>query len=130
LDNIQFDEDQDDIVPEIYREHRHRFSKQPEDLEAYKRQVMYRSSHIGTKELEIILSDWLKINQDSLSYKDVEEYDHQILSVENPSLQRYLINGEGVLPEHDNKYMRILLKYMNARRIDYHGNVPSEVEWR
>ena len=37
LDNIQFDEEQDDIVPEIYREHRHRFSKQPEDLDAYKR---------------------------------------------------------------------------------------------
>ena len=91
---------------------------------------MYRSSHIGTKELEIILSDWLKINQETLSYQDVEEYDHQILSVENPSLQRYLVNGEVVLPEHDNKYMRILMKYMIARKADYFNNVPAEVEWR
>ena len=91
---------------------------------------MYRSSHIGTKELEIILSDWLKLNQDNLSYEDVEEYDHMILSVENPSLQRYLVNGEDVLPEHDNKYMRILLKYMDARRTNYAGNVPDVVEWR
>ena len=91
---------------------------------------MYRSSHIGTKELEIILSDWLKIHQDDLSYQDVEDYDHQILSVENPSLQRYLVNGEPVLPEHDNKYMRILLEYMKARKADYFGNIPDEVEWK
>ena len=86
MENINYDEEQDDIVPEIYREHRHRFSKQPEDLDAYKRQVMYRSLHIGTKELEILLSDWLKINQHKMTYQDVEEYDYQILSIENPSL--------------------------------------------
>ena len=37
---------------------------------------MYRSSHIGTKELEIILSDWLKLNQDKMEYKDIEEFDY------------------------------------------------------
>ena len=62
MENILYDSEEEDIVPEIYREHRHRFSQQPEDIDAYKRQVMYRSSHIGTKELEIVLSDWLKLN--------------------------------------------------------------------
>ena len=37
VDHIKFDEEEQDIVPEIYREHRHRFSKQPEDINAYKR---------------------------------------------------------------------------------------------
>ena len=61
---------------------------------------MYRSSHIGTKELEILLGDYLLLNQHKMSYQDVEEFDHQILSIENPSLQRYLVNGEPIIPDH------------------------------
>ena len=113
-------------MPEIYREHRHRFSKQPSELGAYKRQVMYRSLHIGTKELEILLSDFLKINQDSMTYQDVEEYDFDILSIENPSLQRYLINGEPVtIAEHNNRYVKVLLKYVQDRKTDYYNNIPK-----
>ena len=87
---------------------------------------MYRSKHIGTKELEIVLGDWLVLNQHKMSYQDVEEYDHQILSIENPSLQRYLINGEDVLEEHQNKYMQILVDYVKARKTNYYDNVPKE----
>ena len=76
VDHIKFDEEEQDVVPEIYREHRHKFSKQPEDLNAYKRQVYYRCSHIGTKELEIIIGDYLKINQDKMNYEEVEEFDN------------------------------------------------------
>ena len=47
---------------------------------------MYRASHIGTKELEIVLADYLKINQNNMTYNDVEKFDYDILSVENPSL--------------------------------------------
>ncbi len=49
-------------VPEIYREHRHRFSKKPEDIDAFKRQLLYRSKHLGTKELEIVIGDWFILN--------------------------------------------------------------------
>ena len=90
---------------------------------------MYRCSHIGTKELEIILRDWLTMNQDSFSYKDIEEFDDEILNMENPSLQRYLVNGEPVEPLHDGKYMRILKEYMNARKRNYAANVPKEYQW-
>ena len=37
MDNVKFDEEFEDVVPEIYREHRHKFSIQPADIEAYKR---------------------------------------------------------------------------------------------
>jgi hypothetical protein len=39
--------------------------------------------HIGTKELEIVLGDWLSINIDKLSYSDLEEFDANILDIEN-----------------------------------------------
>mmetsp|Transcript_17646 Transcript_17646/g.29809 ORF Transcript_17646/g.29809 Transcript_17646/m.29809 type:complete len:92 (-) Transcript_17646:43-318(-) len=86
---------------------------------------MYRSSHIGTKELEILLQDWLLLNQEKLSYDDVQQYDYQILSMENPLLQRYLINGEPIAPEHDGRFMQVLLNYVQARKDDYHANVPK-----
>ena len=86
MDNINYASDDEDVVPEIYREHRHKFSIQPEDIDAYKRQIMYRSTHIGTKELEIVLGDYLKIHIGKMSYKEVEEFDQQIISMENPSM--------------------------------------------
>mmetsp|Transcript_6518 Transcript_6518/g.10473 ORF Transcript_6518/g.10473 Transcript_6518/m.10473 type:complete len:92 (+) Transcript_6518:323-598(+) len=89
---------------------------------------MYRSKHIGTKELEIFLSDWLTLNMDKMSYQDVEDYDQEILSIENPSLQRYLLNGEPLLEEHKGKYMTILLDYVTARKLDYYGNIPQPPE--
>ena len=89
---------------------------------------MYRAGHIGTKELEIVLRDYLKLHQDEMSYEDVEQFDHEILNVENPQMQRYLMNGEELLPEHDNRYMNVLLQYIEARKKDYHGNIPKDIE--
>ena len=86
LDNITYDEENEDVVPEIYREHRHKFSTKPDDIDAFKRQVMYRSVHIGTKELEIILRDYLVMHFDKMSYAEVDQFDDEILSMENPSL--------------------------------------------
>ena len=73
-----------------------------------------------TSELEIVLADWLKLNQDKMTYSaniptDLEQFDHEILSMENPQMLRYLIQGESLLPElldHDTKYVRILVDYV------------------
>ena len=45
---------------------------------------MYRCSYIGTKELEIVLKDWLRINQDKLTYEELEQFDWEIVCMENP----------------------------------------------
>ena len=47
---------------------------------------MYRASHIGTKELEIVLADWLSLNLDEMTYADLEEFDENVLDIENPQL--------------------------------------------
>ena len=114
-------------VPEVFREHRHNFSEKPADLNAYRRQLHYRCTHIGTKELEIVLGDWLTINSATLSYDELEQFDDQILDMENPLLQRYLLNGEDLAEEHDLKYVKVLREYVEARKVDYHGNVPKQM---
>ena len=78
------DEEEGDYVPEIFRQNRHKYSKKPTEIGGYKRQIIYRSVHIGTKELEIVLGDWLSLNIDKLSYADLEEFDANVLDIENP----------------------------------------------
>ena len=41
-------------------------------------------------------------------------------------MQRYLVNGEAVMAEHDTHYLRELVEYVHKRRIDYENNVPKE----
>ena len=89
---------------------------------------MYRCAHIGTKELEIVLKDYLKLHQAAMTREEVAQFDDEILNIENPQMQRYLINGEDILPEHDCKYMRVLVDYVDKRKKDYHGNIPHDIE--
>ena len=112
-------------VPEVFRQHRSTFSDKPDDVNAYRKQIMYRCGHIGTKELEIVLRDWLELNASGMTYEELEQFDADILDIENPQLQRYLMNGDSILPEHDNKYMNILVRYIDARMEDYVQNVPK-----
>ena len=63
-----------------------------------------------------------------MSREDVEQFDNEILNIENPQMQRYLINGDDLLPEHDTKYMNVLKDYVEARKKDYHGNIPKDID--
>ena len=87
---------------------------------------MYRCGHIGTKELEIVLKDWLIMNSSNMTYADLEQFDNEVLDMENPQMQRYLINGDPLESTHDNHYMRTLVAYVDARKKDYASNVPQD----
>ena len=98
----------------------------PEDIDAYRRQLAFRCGHIGTKELEIVLRDYLTLNMHKMTRAQLEKFDYDILNMENPSLQRYLLNGEPVKPEDaNNEYLHILIDYIHARKTDYASNVPK-----
>ena len=71
-------------VPEVFREHRHTYSAKPTDINAYRKQITYRCGHIGTKELEIVLRDWLELNSQKMTYAELEQFDDEIIGIENP----------------------------------------------
>lgn len=79
-------------VPGVFRDHRHMYSTKPEDIDAYRRQITYRVGHIGTKELEVIFRDYMTLYSAKMTYAELEQFDMEILDMENPSLQRYLVN--------------------------------------
>ena len=82
VDYVFNDSGQD--TPDVFREHRHRYSEKPKDLAAYRRQITFRCGNIGTKELEIVLRDYLTINSGKMTYADLEQFDADILDIENP----------------------------------------------
>ena len=61
-----------------------------------------------------------------MSYQDLEEFDRDVLDVETPSLNRYLVNEDEVEEQHKNKYIKLLVEYVEARKKDYQANVPKE----
>ena len=76
------------------------------------------------RELEIILRDYLTMNAEKMSYQDLEEFDSNVFDIETPSLNRYLVNEDEVEEHHKNKYVKILVEYVEARKKDYQANVP------
>ena len=62
---------------------------------------------------------------DQMSYADLEKFDDEVLNIENPQLQRYFMNQEPLLPEHDTHYIKALVEYVNLRKENYAKYVPS-----
>ena len=62
-------------VPEVYRLHRDSYDERPKEIGTFRKQLMYRCGRYGTKEIEIILTDWFKEHGAGLSYADLEEFD-------------------------------------------------------
>jgi len=64
-----------------------------------------------------------------MTYADLEQFDAEILDIENPSLQRYLVNQEPIEPEHNTKYIREMVLYVLNRKADYQKFTPGIVYW-
>ena len=39
------------------------------------------------------------------------------------------MNGDPLLPQHNNRYMNILMNYVEARKHDYANNIPKIAKW-
>ena len=73
---VLFSEGDVNLVPEVYKEHRINYSRTPIDIESFRKQLMYRCGRYGTKELEIILTDWFKETGVGLTFEQLELFDH------------------------------------------------------
>lgn len=62
-----------------------------------------------------------------MSYEDLERFDTEILDIENPSLQRYLVNQEPLNEEHNTHYMGVMVLYVQKRKENYAKYTPGIV---
>ena len=63
--------------------------------EILKKKIIYRSSHRGTKEMDLFLGNFVKININSLNNDELEDLD-TILSMEDEVLQKWLFSNESL----------------------------------
>ena len=61
---------------------------------------MFKCGRIGTKELELVLTQYLQRESPAWSYNQLEAFDKQILSLENPQLVKYLMNEDDIMDKH------------------------------
>jgi succinate dehydrogenase flavin-adding protein (antitoxin of CptAB toxin-antitoxin module) len=75
--------------------------------------------------LEVVLRDYLTMYCDEMTYADLEQFDDEVLNIENPQLQRYFMNQEPLQPEHNTRYVNALVEYVNLRKVNYAKYVPT-----
>ena len=86
------------------------------------------------KELEIIIGDWVETNIDNLSYEDLEQFEEEVVQVENPILFRYFWNNmdlddsnaiKGGKKHTESKYLIELKKYVKNRKENFVSYTPK-----
>ena len=100
----------------------------PKNLEGFKKQTVFRWKHLGMKELEIIIGDWIEMNADKMSYEELAQFEEEVIQVENPILFRYLWNNmelddtnmvKGGKKHTESKYLIELKKYVKDRKENF-----------
>ena len=78
--------------------------------EILKRQIIYRSTHRGSKEMDILLGNFVKKNIDSLESDELKSLE-KILYIDDEILYRWYFNNKDNDAIPDNKISQMLKKF-------------------
>ena len=78
--------------------------------EILKKQIIYRSTHRGTKEMDLLLGSFVKFNINRLSEMDLKDLDN-LMTTEDEILRKWYFekNYEKLIPE--NKVSKMLKEF-------------------
>tara|TARA_B100001063_G_C16668056_1_gene504735 strand:- start:60 stop:314 length:255 start_codon:yes stop_codon:yes gene_type:complete len=79
-------------------------------LESLKKKLIYRSNYRGTKEMDMILSKFVKKNIDSFSKEELEDLD-KFLDFEDEIIYNFYQNNISSLELNNNKISAKLKKF-------------------
>ena len=79
-------------------------------LESLKKKLIYRSNYRGTKEMDVILSKFVKKNIDSFSKEELEDLD-KFLDFEDEIIYNFYQNNISSLELNNNKISAKLKKF-------------------
>ena len=70
--------------------------------EILKKQILYRSTHRGTKEMDLLLGSFVKENINKLSDPDLEDLG-KLMMISDEVLEKWLFDkaGSNVVPKND-----------------------------
>ncbi len=86
----------------------------PHSLEAGRRRAVYRASHRGTKELDLILGGFADARAKSFDASMLARFE-KLLDFEEMQLQAWLIGGEAIPPEVDGKLLAQIMQFQRQK---------------
>jgi len=100
----------------ITQDHQNDFTQPPifkiilnDDINVAKKQVKWRVRNMGQLELEVLLLKWYDKNESKLSLEDLKEFTKEVLELEIPELNKYLLQHQP-LPKNS-KYLDELINF-------------------
>ncbi len=78
--------------------------------EALKKQIIYRSTHRGTKEMDLLLGSFVKTNINKFNEKDLSDLQN-ILTFDDDSIQKWYFEKKNISLFPDNKVTKLLKKF-------------------
>ena len=85
-------------------------------------------NNLGMKELEIIIGDWIDLNIKKMDYKDLDQFEEEVIQVENPVLFQYLCDGKPLNDDNvikdgkkhtESRYLLELKEYVEKRKNNF-----------
>ena len=80
------------------------------DIENFKKRLIYRSQYRGTKEMDKLLGSFVKSNIDNLNFKQLLELE-KFLSIDDDSLYRFYNNQIETLKNVDKNLAKLFRKH-------------------
>ena len=67
-------------------------------MEIYLKKLLFKASHRGTKEMDIILGNFAKKNLDSMNSDNLKLFE-ELLEVPDPDLYKWFTSDDIIIPE-------------------------------
>jgi len=78
--------------------------------EILKKKIIYRSSHRGTKEMDLLLGNFVKSNINLLNYEELIQLE-VIVAIEDEVLKKWLFSRKSLNPILNSKVSEMIKKF-------------------
>lgn len=85
-------------------------SLEADNLDIRRRRLLWRATHRGTREMDILLGGFTRAKVDALDAAGLDELE-AIIALPDPDLTDWLVRGEPVPPEHHSATLSALLAF-------------------
>jgi len=87
---------EDEYDKGMIKKYRYLQANRSPDINTFKKQLLFRSAHMGMKELELITSKYLQHNIDNMSYEDLVKFEEEVLLQDNMLLFNHILGNKQI----------------------------------
>ena len=78
-------------------------------MEIYLKKLLFKASHRGTKEMDIILGSFAEKNLETMNEENLKLFE-EILEIPDPDLYKWFVSEDVSIPEKYNALVKEILK--------------------